>query len=264
MLDGVAETAAAGLELTEIVLPDGQLAYRRSGAGPPTLFLHGTHLAGLWLPFHDLLAGGADVVYPVHPGFREGEPPPWLQGLDDLVLCYRDLLDELALERVHVVGHALGGWVAAELAVFCPERVASLVLAAPLGLRVPGRPPADFLAASPERLQDLLGGAEFLPDFDDPEEFSRFYGELGVTARLIWERRYDLKLERRLPRVSQRALVLHGDEDRLLPREHAERWAELLPNARLESVEGAGHLLPAQAPEACAEAVLDFLGAGAG
>jgi pimeloyl-ACP methyl ester carboxylesterase len=113
---------------------------RRDGAGPPLLWLHGSHLADLWLPFHRRLAGSLDVIAPTHPGFREGRPPAWLGGFDDLALFYRGLLDALGLDRVHVGGHALGGWLAAELAVLAPDRVASLSLVAPMGLRVPGGP----------------------------------------------------------------------------------------------------------------------------
>jgi pimeloyl-ACP methyl ester carboxylesterase len=217
---------------------------RRDGAGPPLLWLHGSHLADLWLPFHRRLAGSLDVIAPTHPGFREGRPPAWLGGFDDLALFYRGLLDALGLGRVHVGGHALGGWLAAELAVLAPDRVASLSLVAPMGLRVPGAPVADFLAASPDRLAQLvfseLAGdqANLLGDPADPDDFSRLYGEHGVSARLMWERRYDLRLERRLPLVTVPALVLAPRDDRLVPAAHADRWAELLPAGRVHAVPG--------------------------
>lgn len=245
-------------------LADGPLHVRRAGAGEPLLYLHGTHLAGLWLPFHARLAERHEVVYPLVPGFREGQPPSWLRGFDDLVLVLRDLGDALGLGRVHAVGWALGGWVAANLAVFWPERIASLVLVSPLGLRVPGLPPLDYLATDPARLPELLfdGDAathgDLLGDPADPVEYARAYGENGVTARLIWERRYDLKLERRLPQVRASALVVRPEDDRVVPVEHAARWAELLPNARLETLPGTGHGLIAQAPERLADLVTAF------
>lgn len=248
--------SAPAAQEQSVALHEAEVAVLRGGSGPPLLYLHGTYLAGRWLELHERLAAAADVVYPVHPGFREGEAPPWLQSFEDLVLLYRDLLDALELERVAVVGQGIGGWLAALLAVADRARVASLVVLAPLGLRVPGHPPADFLAASPARHAELVGD-EHLPDLDDPEELSRFYGELGVTARLIWERRYDVRLERLLPRIAVPALVVYGGEDRLLPRPHAERWAELLSYGRLEVVAGAGHLVHADAPERCAELVLE-------
>lgn len=243
--------AATTTESTRAELPDATVTLRRRGEGAPVLFLHGSHFPGVWLEFHDRLAARADVVYPVHPGFEEGEPPDWLGGFDDLVLLYRDLLDALEIERAHVVGWALGGWLAAEFAVFCPHRLASLTLVSPLGLRVEGAPVADYLVGDPAGLGDLLfnGPDEALPDLDEPAEFARYYGEMGVTARLIWERRYDLKLERRLPRVRARTLLLWGGDDRVVPAAHAARWSELMPGARTETVSGAGHALLVQRPE---------------
>ncbi|MBA3382200.1 MAG: alpha/beta fold hydrolase [Actinobacteria bacterium] len=250
---------------TEVAVPDGPALIRRKGSGAPYLWLHGTHFAGSWLPFHEQLAQRLDVVYPLHPGFVEGWPPGWLRGFDDLVLHYRDLLDALGLERIHVGGHALGGRIAANLAVFYPERVASLTLLSPFGLRVEDRPMVDFMAIDPERLGELLFNddadelSEVLPDFDDPHEFARWYGENGVTARLMWERRYDVGLERRLARVGMPALVLAPSEDRLLPVAHAERWAEVLPAGRLATVPNTGHALLVQAPDEVSASVLAFV-----
>jgi pimeloyl-ACP methyl ester carboxylesterase len=254
---------------TTLQLADGPLHLRRAGSGEPLLFLHGSHLAGLWLPFHAALAEAHELVYPLFPGFREGQPPAWLRGFDDLVLALRELLDALELSRVHVVGWALGGWVAANLAVFWPERVSSLVLVSPLGLRVVGQPPFDYLASDPARLPELLfdgnaaAHASLLGDPSEPADYARAYGENGVSARLIWERRYDLKLERRLPRVQVPALVVRPENDRVVPAAHAERWAELLPQARLELVSGTAHGLPAQAPDALAQLISAFTQRGA-
>lgn len=253
--------AAGAPEAREVALPWHALHLRRRGRGEPLLYLHGTHLAGLWLPLHERLAGaGHDVLVPTHPGFREGQPPAWLQGLDDLVLLYRGLLDALGLRRVHVAGHALGGWLAAQFAILCPERTASLALISPFGLRVPGHGLADFLVAPPGRVPELLFSgdpgphAAVLPDPDDPAAFARAYGEHGVTARLMWERRYDLALERRLPLVAAPALVLQPDDDRIVPPQHAARWSELLPHARLRTLPGP-HALPLTDPDGVAAAI---------
>jgi len=240
-------------------------AVRRQGIGEPVLFLHGSHFGGMWLPFHTRLAATFDLLAPELPGFPEAAVPDWVQGFDDLVLHYRALLDALELESVHVVGHALGGWVAADLAVFYPERVRSLSLLAPAGLRVPGHPMAEYLGMAPERVAQLLFNGDpgehagLLPDATDAEAFARNYGETGVTVRLIWERRYDLRLERRLPNVRIPTLVVQGEDDRLIPNVHAARWAELLPEAHLETIPGTGHAFFVQAPDATAEVVTDFI-----
>jgi len=97
------------------------VAYRRKGAGPPTVFLHGAGTTQLWLPFYERMAAATDFVAPEHPGFGDTPLPDWVEGFDDLVLHYRDLLDAFGFDRVHLIGFSLGGWVAAEFGVFYPS-----------------------------------------------------------------------------------------------------------------------------------------------
>lgn len=62
---------------------------------------------------------------PEHPGFGDTELPAWADGMDDLVLHYRAFLDTLGLDRIHLIGFSLGGWIAGEFAVFWAERITS-------------------------------------------------------------------------------------------------------------------------------------------
>lgn len=238
---------------------------RRAGAGRSLLFLHGAFFPTRWVPLHDALSRDADVIAPLHPGYAEGGPPNWVRGFDDLVLHYHDLLDALDLQQVDVVGYDLGGWLAAQLCSFYPERVRSLTLLAASGLRIPAAPMMEFLAANPRRVADALfnGHAEpyahLMPDPGDITSFVEAYGENGVTARLIWERHYDTRLERRVGRLRIPALVVSSDDDRVVPVAHARRWAELLAGSRLVIVQGTGHALIVQDPDRVADAITSFL-----
>lgn len=60
------------------------------------------------------------------------------EHISDLAFHYLDLLDALALPRVHLVGASFGGWIAAEIAVMAPHRLSSLVLIDPVGIKVEG------------------------------------------------------------------------------------------------------------------------------
>jgi pimeloyl-ACP methyl ester carboxylesterase len=246
-----------------------QVAYRRKGTGPPTVFLHGAGTTRLWLPFYERMAGSVDFVAPEHPGFGDTEAVDSIEGFDDLVLHYREVLDALGLDRVHLIGFSLGGWIAADFAIFYPHRIKSLTLITPAGLRVPEAPAVDFMRMPPEQIGDLLynGRADdyldFLPDPNDVDAAIRGYGEATMFARLAWNPRYDYRLERRLPRLDVPALVVEPDDDRLIPNAHCRRWAELLPNARLERVGGrehpTGHALIVQEPDRAAELVAAFI-----
>src|SRR5262245_49263669 len=122
------------------------------GTGAPLLFLH----PGIGLdpasPVLDKLAAHGRLIAPTHPGFGTSEQPPSFDSVDDLAYFYLDLLDELDLKGVTLVGVSLGGWIAAEMAVKSTARLARLVLANTVGIKVSGRETRDIadIFAMPE------------------------------------------------------------------------------------------------------------------
>jgi pimeloyl-ACP methyl ester carboxylesterase len=241
------------------------VAYRRKGSGEPVLFFHGAGFTRMWLPFHERLSQSVDLIAPEHPGYGGTEMPEWLEGFDDLAIHYEAFLDALGLETVHLVGYSLGGGIAAEVAVFYPKRLRSLTLVTPAGLRILGKPVRNLVAMEPEELwgtifNDPANLPQVLPDYEDLDEIVHLYGEGTTLARLAWNPQYDLKLERRLPqRVDCPALVVRAEHDRLIPDEMAERYAELLPNARIETIPGTGHAAPVEQPDRTADAIARFV-----
>src|SRR5215471_16389925 len=115
------------------------------GRGRPLLFLH----PGIGLdrnaPVIDLLAEGARVIAPSHPGFGGSEQPRSFTTVDDLAYFYLDLLDELDLKDTVLVGVSLGGWIAAEIAVKSTQRISHLVLANAVGIKVGPRDSRDIV-----------------------------------------------------------------------------------------------------------------------
>src|SRR6266481_2288964 len=94
----------------------------RGGSGAPLLFLHGGGGIGIWLPCMARLAKKFDVIVPEHPGFGASDTPDWLDNIHDLAYFYLDVLDQLDLRAVHLVGVSLGGWIAAQLAIRSTRR----------------------------------------------------------------------------------------------------------------------------------------------
>lgn len=241
-------------------------AYRRQGEGAPLLYLHGAGLTRSWLPFYEELSQSFDTVVPEHPGFGDTPMPETLGGFSDLVLHYDSLIDQLGLEGAHLVGHSLGAQIAVNLAIFYPRRFASLTLIPPLGIRVPDEPLADPFRWSPEQAGEMLfnGAAgnylDVLAQGDPVEQTLHEYAESITFARLFWNPRYDLRFDWRLARIAAPTLVLHPADDRLVPRSHSERFAELIPGAELELIEGArgedaSHLVIVQQPQEVAARV---------
>jgi pimeloyl-ACP methyl ester carboxylesterase len=244
-----------------------EVAYRRKGSGEPTLFLHGAGFTRMWLPFLESLSRSVDLIAPEHPGYGETAMPDWLDGFDDLVIHYDEFLEALALDTVHLVGYSLGGWIAAEFAVFYPKRLRSLTLITPAGLRVLGKPIPNPYGMAPEQFFSLIFNdptnmAQVLPDFEDLDEIVHQFGEATTLARLAWSPQYDLKLERRLKRVRCPSLVVRAEHDRLIPDEMAERYAELLPDSRLVTIPGTGHALAYEQPDKLAQAIGSFIEGG--
>lgn len=240
-------------------------AVRRKGVGRPLLFLHGANFTAKWLPFHEELASGADLIAPDHIGFGATPFQEWLEGFDDLVLHYEELREQHGLERFDLVGYALGGWIAAEYATFYPERVRRLVLITPSGLRLEGRPSRDLMSMHASEHGDILfndpaNAEQALPDLNDPAEVVRLYAEARTVARLAWNPRYSLKLQRRLRRITSPTLVIGAEHDRVIPNEMCDLYADSIAAARIERVAGTGHALLVEQPAIVARLILEFLG----
>lgn len=243
---------------------DTRVQLCRGGKGPPLVVLHGLGDRG-WFRFHELMARRFSVLAPVHPGFGASDDPPWLEGIDDLVLFYLDLLDALRLRRVHLLGASLGGWIAAELAVHHQDRLLSLTLVDAAGLYTPDAEMADLFLMDPAaRAKALHGNPEVLADVlatpPTPEMLQVELRERAALAKLAWDPYlHDPKLGRRLGRLRVPTLILWGRHDRLIPGAVGEAYRRAIPGADLEVIDDAGHAALRDAPDTCANALTAFL-----
>jgi pimeloyl-ACP methyl ester carboxylesterase len=249
-------------------LDGGRVHLMRGGTGEPVLFLHAAGGAATWLPFHDMLAGrGFEVIAPDHPGFGKSDEFPEVEAIDDLVFHYLDVLDALGLDRPHVVGGSFGGWIAAELALHQPQRVASLTLLSAAGLRLPEHPVTDLFLLPPAKLPETLfhnppPPAPVPPPGTPPDldAIIAAYREATALARFCWVPfMSDPKLERRLHRIAAPTLVVAPSDDRVIPVEHARRYAERIPNATYAEVPDCGHAMYFERPEEFTARVAAFL-----
>jgi pimeloyl-ACP methyl ester carboxylesterase len=233
-----------------------------AGAGEPLVFLHG---AGTAAGFDRLLplAERFRLIVPHHPGFGASADDPSVDGIHDYALHYLDLFDQLGLEELSLVGHSLGGYLAATLAIEQTRRVRRLVLGAPFGLRVREHPTVDFFSIPDEEVPSYLAADlsifAGLPSPPPPEFFAERYREATSFARIAWHRPYDLKLAKWLHRIAVPTLIVWGDRDRLIPVGQAAVWAGHIPAAKITILPGVGHLLFNESHAAVA-AIADFAG----
>jgi pimeloyl-ACP methyl ester carboxylesterase len=253
--------------MSTITISDCCIRLMRGGAGAPLLFLHGSGGMGIWLPCMAGLAKRFDVIAPEHPGFGESDTPAWLDTIGDLANFYLDFLDQLDLRGVHLVGSSLGGWIAADLAVRNPTRLASLTLIGAAGIYVEGVEQVDtFLSNDEQRIRDLfydqklaeavIAGSQ-RPGLEDAMLKNRM-----ATAKLSWQpRNHDPQLRKWLHRIKVPTLLIWGDHDRVFPKEYAFAYQRLIPGAKVVIITDCGHLPHVEKGGAFAAEFEAFIGA---
>jgi haloalkane dehalogenase len=124
---------------SRIRLSQGLLFWREAGAGNNIVFLHGAwNDSSEWVSLIDSLSRGFHCFAPDLLGFGESEFPNTHYSIDLQVECLAEYLQALKLEKVYLVGHSLGGWIAASYALKYPDKVNRLVLIAPEGVQIEG------------------------------------------------------------------------------------------------------------------------------
>jgi pimeloyl-ACP methyl ester carboxylesterase len=253
------------------------LYYERHGQGEPLLLIQGmsgTHLA--WGErFLAALGDDLDVVTYNHRGVGESGPQEGSVTTIGLAEDAAGVLDALGWETAHVMGISMGGMVAQELALRHPQRIRRLVL----GCTYPGG--ADGRLADPELVQELAGAmlsgdreralrtgfaanlsAAFVADEANWGPFHAMANGLPVPVAVIMAQMQAVvghDASARLASIGAPTLVIHGTEDRMLPVVNGELIAGLIPDARLELLEGVGHMFWWEQPERSAALVRSHL-----
>ncbi len=239
----------------------------RGGSGAPLLVLHHDVGSPEQLPFYDALAQHFTVLRPSHPGYDRSERPDWMRSVRDVAVVYQWLLGarDLAAGGLSLLGLGFGGWIAAEMATMAPHAFRRLVLVGAMGIKPERGEIAD---------QALVSYIDYVRQgFVDQAAFDRIFGAEPPTAtleqwdlnremtfRIAWKPyMYSATLPHLLGGVATPALVVWGRDDRIVPLECGERYAKSLGQARLEIVEGAGHFVEMEKPEALASLVTRFV-----
>lgn len=245
------------------------LRYLKGGAGTPAVVVlhHSTGNPG-WIPFYERLAERASVYVPDMPGYGQSARAEWAREPRDLAILLLQALSRLGLERPTLVGLGFGGFVAAEMATMCQERIGRLVL-----VGAPGHQPREGEILD----QMMVDFHEYvMAGFRDEDGFRKAFGDDArrtykelwdysreMTARLSWKPyMFNRRLAPLLREVRIPALIIHGAEDAIVPVDVARQYAEALPNARLDVVPNSGHLVEYEDPGAISERIARFALAG--
>jgi pimeloyl-ACP methyl ester carboxylesterase len=235
------------------------------GSGEPLLFLHGAGGPMVGAPFLDELAKQFTVYAPAHPGFGPGEGIEQLDDVIDFALYYHDFLDELRIEKPHVLGHSLGGMLAAEITALAPARVNRLVLVSAAGLWLDAVPIPDFFTLNPKQLLSVaLHDAEsplgqmMAKQFEAPENMLEMHRCMASAGKFLWPIP-DKGLKKRIHRIQQPTLIMWGASDKLIPPAYGQAFLAAISGSRLVTLPRSGHIPMLEEQDAFVQVVTNFL-----
>jgi len=258
---GVPTAGNAGLELY----------WERSGAGEPLLLIQGmsgTHVT--WgEPFLSRLEADFDCVVFDNRGIGNSAEVSEPFRIADLAADAVAVMDAAGLESAHVLGISMGGVIAQEVALDRPDRIRSLTL----GCTYCGGPGSSLIApedAGPllealtsgnlDQVFQAMYAVNLSPGFRADEshyaDFTAMASALPArqgTVQLQIQAVYGHDTQARLGEIAAPTLVVHGTEDKMIPVANGELIASLLPDARLEILDGVGHMFWWEQPERSAE-----------
>lgn len=251
-----------------------ELSYVEQGSGQPVVLLHGFPLdRTMWDDQLPELARRYRVIAPDLRGHGESFAPPGPYTMAEHVADLRALLDRLGIDRVALVGLSMGGFVTMSFLEQYPERVWAAVLAdtraqadtdATKAFRAEQADVVQRAGMAPfvgQNLPRMYTPATLRDRHDLVDRYRRIVGRArpqAVAAALAGlAARADLTAT--LERITCPVLVVVGSEDLTTTPEDARLMAERIPGARLELIDGAGHLANIEAPERFTAVVLQFL-----
>ncbi|MDB5597497.1 MAG: alpha/beta hydrolase [Hyphomicrobiales bacterium] len=237
---------------------------RRGSRGPLIVFLHGEDGTARSGPFLEALGEHARVIEVVLPGYDGTPIPAWLDDMQDLAFFLTEWMKREAASNIHLVGHSLGGWLAAEMAMLNSTRLASLTLIAPGGLRQEGTKLFDvFLAASTEvaraSVRDADLAAQLVLDASAEDRADLLLQNRFMTARLAWQPRfYSPRLAKWLHLVALPTQIIWGAEDRIFPVGLMAAFESRLTHSTTHVLTSCGHLPHTERTQDVAELVRLF------
>ena len=241
-----------------------------AGKGRDLLFLHGAGGHMVDDPLLAALASKYRVVAPLLPGYGQSGGEDGLRDMLDVTLHALDVLEKLELRKPIVVGHSMGGMIAAEMAAIAHTEIAKLCLIAPAGLWLDDHPIVDIFSKLPYELPGLLfhdaeAGGKLLTagrgNMEDPEFLKQFLvmnaRRMGMAGKLLFPIP-DRGLASRLHRITAKTLIVWGKEDGLIPPVYGDAFKKAISKSKLVKVAKAGHAVGQEKPAAVLKAIHDF------
>jgi pimeloyl-ACP methyl ester carboxylesterase len=242
------------LELKTVATPRVPVRYIEGGSGTPLVFLHGAGGVTTADPFLSRLAEKHHVYAPLLPGYGDSDECGEIRDMLDFTLHNWDVVEALGLKDPILVGHSMGGMIAAEMAAIAPNDVTRLGLICPAGLWLDNHPIPDLFATLPFEMPKLLfhnveAGTAMMTaglKMDDPKFLQNYLvtnaRQLGMAGKILFpipER----GLSERLYRIKAKTILVWGDSDKLISPVYAQAFKKGIKGSELVAIPEAGHMV---------------------
>lgn len=263
------------LRNSRIKLPLGQVFWREVGQGPILIFLHGSWNDGSqWLPAIEQLSQNYHCFALDLLGFGESERPNVHYSIQLEVECLFQYLEALHIPEVYLVGHSLGGWIAASYALKHVENVRGLVLITPEGVQVQGkgvgrgwkrwllgRPPIAYIIV--KILYPLVRLIGRHKSIEQALKWRKQILSSPTACNLLFRRRRaEIQaelLQEKLEWLNVPTLIVQGAKDDPDAIAQSQAYANQLPKAHLQMIEQGDHNLPEALSGLLAGYIHDFV-----
>lgn len=255
-------TSTSQLHQKQVQLSAGSMTYLTSGTSSdevPLLFLHGWGIAAK--PYREvieLLSQYHSVIVPDLPGFADSKDFGVIDSYDRYANLLLEFLAALNIERVHVIGHSLGGGIAITMAAQAPEAIATATLVDSTGIPVVGLLEIPLIRALEMTLQ--ISPTKFYLQFlEIPQVFvpNLIFNLPNVITALVLSLQKDLRS--RIAQTQAPCLLLWSSKDLTTPLSAAEEMHQLIPQSRLVVVEEGYHEWGLWYPEKFTSIITNFI-----
>ncbi len=274
------ESTVYGLGRRTQALDDLAMVYYRGGpeAAPAIVMVHGyTSDKTVWLRFARHFTGSHQVIIPDLAGHGETAFDPALSHTQQAQAArIAALLDRLGIDRAHIIGNSMGGYISAYFALAYPERTLSAAMVDPAGVISPQPSAMDLLVArgeNPFEISSMEDFERFLPmTMAQPPYLPQVVVDAKAATYMARRERYATifeaihsapRLTGRLPQLTPPSLLIWGDQDRLIDVSAVAVWQQV-PGIAVAVMPGIGHMPMVEAPAQTAAIYRQFLAGLAG
>ncbi len=227
-----------------------ELVMIKGGSGKPLLILHDELGYPGWMTWNETLAHERTLLMPLQPAYGKTPKIDWIMNYRDLAGFYSQVLREMRLDPIDVIGFSAGGYAAAEMVAADPHIFSKMVLVAPMGLRPAQGEIFDiFPITIRTHLRATVADPFKTPEFAKlyggemtPVQFEMFEEARAEAARIGWEPyMHNPSLPHLLHGTKTPTLLVWGTADKVVPRACIDAYKKAIPEAQIALINDVGH-----------------------